>query len=69
MDIALIIRISKRQNPKSRGLSKDRRGDLPAGIAVNAGRVDEEIARDVFGDTFLRIGHERASYHLFYVEL
>src|SRR5262249_28647935 len=49
-----------------RRLSEDRRGDLPTGIAVDAGRVHEEVARDVLRHSLLGIGHNRASVPSFY---
>src|SRR5439155_19309509 len=48
------------------GLTEDRRSDLPTGIAVDAGRVHEEIAGDVFGHTFSGGCHDRASSSSFY---
>src|SRR5207237_451735 len=38
-------------------LPEDGRGELPAGVAVDAGRVHEEVAGDVFGDGFVGVGH------------
>ncbi len=35
--------------------------DLPTGIAVDAGRIHEEVAGDVFGQSFLGVCHYRAS--------
>jgi hypothetical protein len=31
--------------------------DLAAGVAIDAARVDEEIARNIFGQALLDIGH------------
>jgi hypothetical protein len=44
-------------------LTKYRRGELPAGVTVNTGRVNEELARDVFWDTFVEVGHVHLSCH------
>src|SRR5260370_23465691 len=43
------------------GFTKDRKSDLPTGIAVDAGRIHEEIARDVFRHSFFGVGHYQAS--------
>jgi len=44
---------------------EDRGSDLPTGIAVDAGRVYEEIARDVFQHSFLGVSHVRVSLLIF----
>src|SRR5262249_49074155 len=44
-----------------RRFPEDRGGDLPTGIAVDAGRVHEEVARDVFRHSLFRVCHDRAS--------
>jgi len=41
------------------GLTENRRGNLPTDIAVDTGRVHEEIARHVFRHSLLGIGHDR----------
>src|SRR5688572_30209977 len=38
-------------------LPKDRGRDLPAGITVDAGGIDEEIAWYILGDALLEVGH------------
>ena len=38
--------------------TEDMWSELPAGIAINAGRIDEEIACDVLSDSQLEIGHD-----------
>jgi len=40
-----------------RPFGKDLGGQLPAGVAVDAGRIDEEIAGDVFAQSFVRVSH------------
>lgn len=37
--------------------TEDMRHKLPAGIAINAGRIDEEIASDVFSNLEFNVGH------------
>src|SRR5262249_23058183 len=41
------------------GFAEDRWSDLAASIAVDACRIDEEIARDVLRHSFFRIGHDK----------
>src|SRR4051794_39681353 len=38
-------------------LREDRGGELPAGVAVDAGRIDEEVAGSVLGESLLRVRH------------
>jgi hypothetical protein len=39
------------------------RSNLSAGIAINAGRINEEIALDVFSDSQFGIGHDEVPIH------
>src|SRR5579884_754821 len=39
-------------------LSKTFRSQLPAGIAVDTGRIDEEVSGDVGVQAFLDVGHD-----------
>src|SRR6185369_12914928 len=43
------------------GLTKNRRSELTAGIAVDAGRVDEEVAGDILRDTLVEVRHDVAA--------
>src|SRR5919198_5544207 len=54
------LRVDKRIGAR---LTKCRRGELPAGVTVNTGGVNEELARDVFWDTFVEVGHAHFSCH------
>src|SRR5262245_56438315 len=46
--------------------AEHRRRDLSARVAINAGGVNEEVARDVGGDAFLDIGHDRPPFDTLY---
>jgi hypothetical protein len=38
-------------------LAEDRRRQLPAGVAVDAGRIDEKVAGHILRDPFCKIRH------------
>jgi len=45
-------------------LPECRGSELPAGVTVNAGGIDEELARRVFRDTCVEVGHADLSLGL-----